>query len=289
MAIKKEILFFVSLSVVAVVVLLILAISPEKKEVEPTFVSTISRKERADMSIRRMMKDSRLLGHENDCNPVRFGSGNGAHALCNFHPATPCRFYSFGISSDYSFDVDVSVKMKCTGIALDPTVDYPDELTPGVKFLKLGAKVKGALPPNIDDPSAPTEWDSISVTELMKKYRDTNLAVLKMDCEGCEFALADDIIENDPTLFERVDQFAFEIHLPTTFMPTDEHHIALGELFSLLYYSGHVLIKHEINGCNPRHEDSGCHRHLVELNYPCARGQMCQNILFARIHHKNQQ
>jgi len=104
--------------------------------------------------------------------------------LCDMKPAQPCVYYSFGISDDYSFDEDITKIMGCTGIALDPTVDYPEFLLPGVRFLKVGAKIMGPPAPNYLHPDAPTNWPVTTITELMKKYGHNSLAVLKMDCEG---------------------------------------------------------------------------------------------------------
>lgn len=253
----------------------------EYKRLLPLPLPSNTRKQAADAAIARFMDDSNR-SHGWNCVARTYGSGRGSHTLCDKRPPKPCVFYSFGISDNYSFDEDIAKLMGCTGIALDPTVDYPEFIVPGVRFMKVGARIRGPPAINIDVPEAPTTWPETSVTELMKTYGHVSLAVLKMDCEGCEFVIAEDVERNDPDLFTRVDQFAFEIHLANAFMPTEEHYIALGDLFSLLYKSGHVMMKHDIYGCNVAHEDTGCHPHLLALGYPCGRQQMCQNVLFAK-------
>ena len=44
------------------------------------------------------------------------------------------------------------------------------------------------------------------VRALRRALGHPHLAVLKMDCEGCEFTLARDILAHDPLFFGRVDQ-----------------------------------------------------------------------------------
>jgi hypothetical protein len=39
------------------------------------------------------------------------------------------------------------------------------------------------------------------------------ILVLKMDCEGCEYSIYTSVMEHDPNFFQRVDQFALEVHL----------------------------------------------------------------------------
>jgi hypothetical protein len=220
---------------------------------------------------RRFVQDIKTLVPP--CELRIFGDGWGEHVLCDRRPALPCVFYSYGISTDFSFDTDLVETMGCTGVALDPTVVYGPLLAPGVLFLPLGA-------PMLDD--APAEFPVISVPELMRTLGHTRLAVLKYYAEGAEFALSRDILAQDPTLLERVDQFAFEVHVSRAFMSTDDHFWAFGELLHLLYSSGHVLAHWEANACRLEDELGGCHPLLEELGYPCSFRHHCQNVLFVR-------
>lgn len=86
------------------------------------------------------LKDYRLL-----CKPVAIGSGYGLHRICE-QPVPenmPCYFLSFGISTDWSFDTEMYSKLGCTGIALDPSITHPLNITPGVVFWKAGANSVG--------------------------------------------------------------------------------------------------------------------------------------------------
>lgn len=56
------------------------------------------------------------------CKVVTYGNDWGRHHLCETNMGKPCFFYSFGISYDFSFDVDVHNSMGCKGIGFDPTV-----------------------------------------------------------------------------------------------------------------------------------------------------------------------
>jgi hypothetical protein len=46
---------------------------------------------------------------------------------------------SYGINNDYSFELDLRNKTGCRVLAMDPTINHPSELAPGVLFLKVGA------------------------------------------------------------------------------------------------------------------------------------------------------
>ena len=55
-----------------------------------------------------------------------YGSGWGAHALCNLTsfvpPGAPCTLISAGIGHDASFDGELSDRHGCAGVGLDPSV-----------------------------------------------------------------------------------------------------------------------------------------------------------------------
>jgi hypothetical protein len=73
------------------------------------------------------------------CTPVIFGTGFNGHALCDHNSVTSreCFYINYGIAADWSFDTVVTSKLNCSGVALDPTVNLPVEIVPGVYFLKL--------------------------------------------------------------------------------------------------------------------------------------------------------
>ena len=215
------------------------------------------------------------LAHSNRgiCNTTEVGSGWGAHSLCN--PIKHgCIFYSFGISSDYSFDSQLAEMFECSGFAADPTVSHTSSLHPRVTFHQIGAKM-------LHEP-AQTKWFSTSMPSLMKWRGDKYVDILKMDCEGCEYSLAKDVLLEDPTFFHKIGQFAFEIHVSKVWIATIEEIYALGKLFELLYDAGLQLAHASVGGCASYDEAPGCLKELMEIGIPCGQGKSCHNYLFGR-------
>lgn len=205
------------------------------------------------------------------CYPVDFGTNYGAHKLCPLYPYNehfPCHFLSFGIQNDYSFDEALQKRYNCSGIAFDPTVTLPEQLLPGVRFVKAGA----------NSPVLPTEGTYLSVPKIRKEYGHPIYA-LKMDCEGCEYSLAPDILADDPNFFLSVLQFNFEVHLPLSFAKTDNDVYNLGRLFRLMYNAGMHLVDVDGGNCGPPDQRLGCHPLLATAGFPCAPG--CRSYLFA--------
>jgi hypothetical protein len=124
------------------------------------------------------------------CPLARFGSEWGHHALCDRKPGPSCQFYSLGISNDYSFDRDLAPKWGCYSLAADPTVTNPSKLHPNVTFHSIGAKMSTASPFHI----------VTSMPALRKWLGHFHVTVLKMDCEGCEYSLGEDIASEDPSI-----------------------------------------------------------------------------------------
>ena len=200
----------------------------------------------------------------------------GAHKLCNIPPQTPCLFYSFGISHDYNFDMDLANSWHCQGLAFDPSVEHKSRLHPNVTFHMIAAKTLSEE----DD----RQWPLVmSVTALKTCFKHKRIHILKMDCEGCEFSLAHDIENEMPNFFSTIDQMTLEIHVSKFWMKTWTHIINLAKLFKLLENNDLRLVDAELTPCASYHEDFGCPPILMESEYPCGPRIMCQNLLFARI------
>lgn len=220
------------------------------------------------------------------CDAKEYGKGWGGHTLCNLTGRLPvnCTFVSFGISNDYSFDTDLAENHGCSGFAFDPSVTYSTQLGKNLIFLQIGA--------NLYPPSHFTHFSGgfalASVPLLMKSLNVRDVNILKMDCEGCEYALAEDVLSSDPHFFHRVDQFALEIHVSKAWVKSKEYGVQLGKLFVLLEKAGLELAHVALTPCHPTDEDMGCDAFLTSAGYPCKRGEMCQNLLFARnVQHKS--
>lgn len=204
------------------------------------------------------------------------GTGYGAHKLCNMDRSLKCLFYSFGINHDWSFDIAVSEEWQCKGFAFDPTVFHNFKLYEGserVFFIPAAAAMLDG-----------TEQFPLvtSVTGFHKWQKHKIIDVLKMDCEGCEYALASTILEENPLFFHSVKQFAIEVHVGNRWIKTRDHIKNLASLFLLLEEAGLKLQHATIVGCGPAADEEGCPPFLESLNYPCKQGQKCHNYLFAR-------
>lgn len=56
------------------------------------------------------------------------------------------RFLSFGISGDYTFDVDLANQLNCKGMGFDPTVNHHAKVHGNVWFIATGANTLTAIP-----------------------------------------------------------------------------------------------------------------------------------------------
>lgn len=219
---------------------------------------------------------------EQICQVVKVGDGWGGHDLCKPVPRH-CTFYSFGISKDYSFDVQMAEDFSCHGFAADPTVTHPSKLHKLVTFHQIGAKMLTVdRAPGRDPKGNQASWFSTSMPRLMKWREDERVDVLKMDCEGCEYSLAKDVAFEDPLFFEKVGQFAVEIHVTKVWLKSAEHLYSLGRLLQQLESAGLRLAHSEITSCAPKDEAAGCMDELADIGLPCGRRNSCHNFLFAR-------
>ncbi|TPX55733.1 hypothetical protein SpCBS45565_g08494 [Spizellomyces sp. 'palustris'] len=130
--------------------------------------------------------------------------------------------------------------------------------------------------------TAANEWQITSLPELKRWLGHKHINVLKMDCEGCEYALARDIAKQDPTFFHDVDQLAIEVHISKAWIKTDRHLHYMGLLYHMLKVAGLHLVSSDITPCMAVDEAPGCPELLVEAGYPCGPQKMCHNYLFSR-------
>lgn len=204
------------------------------------------------------------------CNVTLVGKGWGGHHLC--HPISPsCVFYSFGISTDYSFDRELAKVHGCNGYAFDPTLKRSPNIHAKVPFFPTGAAVLHEVP-----------FPTTNLTAVKKERQHTTIDVLKMDCEGCEYAISRDVHANDPRFFDHVRQFAVELHIDRVRLQGCKELKGFGQLLVLIRNSGLRLEHAELTPCSGWKERQGCLVDLQQLGFPCSRRKMCQNLLFAR-------
>jgi hypothetical protein len=168
--------------------------------------------------------------------------------------------------------VDLASGWGCHGFAADPTVVHPAKIHPNVTFHSIGAKMRG-----------PSRFPFITSMPALRRWlHHQRIAVLKMDCEGCEYSLGEDVQEEDPEFFRHVDQFAVEVHVSRHWLDSSDALHALGLLYLYLEAAGHELQHALIKGCAPWHEKVGCMQELEAMGYPCGIGKSCHNYLFAK-------
>lgn len=243
-----------------------------------------------------LTKYGKMLGSQGQkikhgtCDMVEFATG---HALCGPKPPDGCTFFSFGINDDPSFDVKLAELWGCRGFAGDPTVPHPSKLHPLVTFHNVGASMLVANEERNVDKGGSEEWWDTSMTSLRYWLKLEHVNIIKMDCEGCEFALARDILREDPTFLYNVDQLSIETHVSKSWMTTREHFYYFALHFVLLEEAGFKLEWSDLFGCSKRHEITGCVEELGTYGFPCGYkpwpghpkvvlGTSCQDFLWKR-------
>lgn len=137
------------------------------------------------------------------------------------------------------------------------------------------------------------DWWTTSMPKLRYWLGVDQVEIVKLDCEGCEFALARDMLREDPHFLKHVNQISIETHVSKAWMTTREHLYYFGLHFVLLEEAGFRLEWSDVFGCAKRHEEPGCLDELVETGFPCGYdpwpgrpkvvlGRSCQDFLWKR-------
>jgi hypothetical protein len=219
--------------------------------------------------------------------------GSTGHKICGPIPKQPCTFISFGINDDPSFDREMADHWGCRGFAGDPTVRHPSKLHEKVTFHNIGASMLQDNEERLIDKGGATEWWTTSMPKLRYFLGLEHIDLLKIDCEGCEMALARDIIREDPYYLTHVDQISIETHVSKTWMTTREHVYYFGLMFPLLEEAGFEMEWSSVFGCSKRHEVQGCMPELAQYGWPCGfkpwpgkttvvKGFSCQEFTWKR-------
>jgi len=232
------------------------------------------------------------------CQLVPFGGrGYGMHHICNRTAyILPCVTLTYGVQNEWTFESDVRRRIGCRVFALDPTVNHKAELEDGLFFLKWAAPSPAGIDPFAitGGDNSQSGWFFMPPPLLAKLVApgNTPIPVLKMDCEGCEYALYDSVMQHDPSFFTRVDQFAVEVHLSKTIGATDRRRVLnYGRLLGLLHKSGHQLQHSLVAHCSEPDklpESLGVVRLFTATGYHRTSTEFgtdghCHNYLFARV------
>ena len=149
-------------------------------------------------------------------------SGDGGKWVCDPHTylqQSPCVVYSFGSSGDFSFEEAVhAMAPACEIHTIDPAP--PSNPPP---FLQYHQGTLG---------------ETFTPKSLMHQLGHTNVTLMKMDCEGCEFgALTPSTL---PLEGAAIQQILFEIHYQGD--PSKTH-----TLFQTLSSLGYAIFSKEAN------------------------------------------
>ena len=165
------------------------------------------------------------------CNFEWYGNGKcGGFYVCPISLNENSIVYSFGIGEDISFDKTMIAKHKCKLFAFDPTpksIDWikKQDLPSNFYFYEYGVGTKTEstdfyLPIDANHVSgSATIQSNISMaksikvemksfSDIVKELKHNHIDVLKMDIEGSEYAILEDIIKSDVV----IDQILVEFH-----------------------------------------------------------------------------
>ncbi len=148
----------------------------------------------------------------------RLGSGDGEWAMAD---CTPGVVYSCGVGKDIRFERDLLTRMPCELHAFDPTPVairwiQSQQLPAGFHFHEWGiagtdGTARFSLPTghNVsfvmsqDGVEAPVK----RISTLMRELNHTRIDVLKMDIEGAEYAVLQDIVRTRPDIGQILVEF----------------------------------------------------------------------------------
>ncbi|KAK3266494.1 hypothetical protein CYMTET_24884 [Cymbomonas tetramitiformis] len=174
---------------------------------------------------------------------VRVGTqADGGWFICaDIKPKRDCVVYSVGIANDYSFDVEFGRRYGCKVYSFDPTISHPHKLSrdADVRFFQFG--MAGV---NNFGRGMPV----VTIPYAMKLLGHRRIDVLKIDCEGCELSVLENMRKAAPQVLDHVEQVLVEFHLSTTLgMNSTESILLLATIFRWLSDRGFLLFHKSLN------------------------------------------
>jgi len=163
------------------------------------------------------------------CNKIFLGTEYGGYFICPDNISKESIVYSFGVGEDISFDKEMIRQFGCTVCAFDPTpksIEWlnKQDLPQNFIFFNYGlAQYDGVIkfyPPDNTDHISHTivykettknkaiEVEVRKLTTLLKLSEHRKIDILKLDIEGAEYEVIEDIINSDI----EIEQILIEFH-----------------------------------------------------------------------------
>lgn len=188
---------------------------------------------------------------------TKFGSDYGGWSVITQRLNTNSIVYSFGIGEDISFDLGLMETVKCRVHAFDPTPKslawlgkqkLPDLFSYyGVGLAAHDGNVRFHLPKNPEHVSGSVhsashlqETQAVDVSMLRLQtirafLRHTHIDLLKMDIEGSEYAVIDDLLRDN----DKPNQLLIEFHHRFESIGADQTRQAIHKLQAAGYHIFH--------------------------------------------------
>lgn len=194
-----------------------------------------------------------LIGREvyypvqHHCHSEKHGSDYGGWYICPQGINRESIIYSFGIGKDVSFDLSLIAKYGVIIHAFDPTpksIEWvkSQQLPQEFKLYEYGVAafdgttkffppenpdyVSHTISPNPKSSGSAIEVNMHKITTIMKMLGHTKIDILKMDIEGAEYEVIDDIVKNDID----IRQILVEFHHRFRYADVDRTKKAIGKL-----------------------------------------------------------
>jgi FkbM family methyltransferase len=152
----------------------------------------------------------------------RIGTSDNWYILTNH--ISNAIIYSGGVGKDITFEIALASEYNCSVFLYDPSPTGKNtieslELPKGINYFPLGLAERDGIV-NFSEPINPlegsfrlggentVEFECRSISSLMKENKHDQIELLKIDIEGFEYAVIDDIISNKL----KIRQIAVEFH-----------------------------------------------------------------------------
>ena len=127
-----------------------------------------------------------------------------------------CLVYSFGLATDWSFDIDVE-RFGCEVWAFDPFVDHPGGAEDGIRITKMA----------VGDRNERRQGVEVRTLDYFVKglgHKESTIHYLKMDVENSEYGVLRQQTArmHISTLFRNVEQVGVELHFDE-YLPLERH------------------------------------------------------------------